>query len=528
MEILMLRDPETFVFGPFRLLVDRRELLSHEGPVRMGSRAFDLLLALVRRQGQVATKDELLAEVWPDTVVEENTLQVQISALRKVFGEEADGTRYLVTIPGRGYRFVVPVGLERAIMPPTTLSPEAETKLTLPDKPSIAVLPFTNMSGDPEQDYFADGIAEEIITALARFPSLFVIARNSSFTYKAKATDVKQIGGELGVRYVLEGSVRKAGSRVRLTGQLIQAESGVHLWADHYDRDLSDIFALQDEMAASIVGVIVPSMQQAEIERIRSKPPDSLDAYDLYLRALPAFYACTRGSNERALQFVELALELDPNYLAATILAENCWSLFAAQGWIPAEQAHLNVIKYARRAGQIDKDNAEALATLARRVCAIERNYEEAVSLAQRAVTLNPNSAVAWRESGYALIYCARAEAALEHLQRAIRLSPRDPRAEDCWAGIALALIQLNRDSEAISAGRNAVQANPNSATAWRAFSAALALDGQIEEARTGAKRLMTIDPNCTLASMMVRYGYTEAARARYFAGLQTAGIPET
>jgi len=526
-----MRDTDAFRFGPFWLLPSRRELLLHEVPVQLGGRAFDLLLALVKRHGQLATKDELMAEVWPDTVVEENNLQVQISALRKVLGGDAESSRYLLTVPGRGYRFGARVEQERpagvTVDTIALLTDSGTAPLPLPDKPSIAVLPFINMSGDPEQEYFADGITEDVITALARFPSLFVIARNSSFTYKARAVDVKLIGDELGVRYILEGSVRKVGNRVRITGQLVQAESGIHIWAEHYDGDLSDIFALQDEMTASVVGAVVPSLQRAEIERARCKPPNSLDAYDLYLRALPAFYACTQESNRQSLQLLEQALALDPNFVAAVILAENCWSLSANQGWLPVPETQPEVMKYARRAVQIDKDNAEALATLARRVSGIERDYEEAISLAERAVALNPNSAVAWRQGGYALIYAGRPEAALAYLERAVRLSPRDARAEDVWAGIALALIQLVRDKEAVAAARKATHGNPNSATACRTLAASLALTGQLDEARAAIRRLLAIDPSCTLTTMALRQGYTDKAKARYFDGMRKAGLLE-
>ncbi len=524
-------DTETYRFGSFALVLGRRELLSHGALVQIGPRAFDLLLALVKRQGTLVTKDELMAEVWPNTVVEENNLQVQISALRKIFTGDPDGSRYLQTVSGRGYRFVAPVEREKsadavAVMPiaPTDFGARP---LPLPDKPSIAVLAFTNMSGDPAQEYFADGITEDIITALARFPSLFVIARNSSFTYKARSVAVKQIGRELGVRYILEGSVRKVGSRVRITGQLVQAENGIHVWAERYDGDLNDIFALQDEMTASVVGAVVPSLQRAEIERARGKPSNSLDAYDLYLRALPAFYACTKENNEEALRLLEKALALDPDFVAALLLAENCWSLKANQGWAPAPETRSEVMRYARRAVQIDKDNADALATLARRTAGIERNYEEANSLAERAIALNPNSAVAWRQGGFSLIYAGRPEAALEYLERAVRLSPRDARSEDSWAGITLALIQLERDNEAVAAGRRATQGNPNSATAWRVLAAALALTGQLDEARNAMRRLLAIDPSCTLAIMTVRQGYADKAKVRYFDGMRKAGLAE-
>ena len=326
---------ETFVFGPFQLVVGSRLLLANGEPIQLGSRAIDLLLTLLRRRGQVVTKDELLAEAWPGTVVEENSLHVQMSALRKALEKYAGGGRFILTIPGRGYRFVAPIkeptSHQQQVIPSAPTSP-----LPLPEKPSIAVLPFSNISGDSEQDYFADGIVEDIITSLARFPSLFVISRNSSFTYKGHAVDIKQVGRELGVRYVLEGSIRKSGNRVRITGQLVHAENGMHVWAERYDGDLNDIFALQDEMTASVVGAVVPSLQHAEIERARGKPPNSLDAYDLYLRALPAFYACTRESNRHALELLEQALALDPNFIAAVLLAENCWSLMVNQGWLPA------------------------------------------------------------------------------------------------------------------------------------------------------------------------------------------------
>src|SRR6185437_4517425 len=233
---------EAFLFGRFRLSTGRRELTANGTPVALGARAFDLLLALVRRNGVVASKDELLAEVWPGTIVEENNLQVQVSSIRKVLGEEAEDGRYLLTVPGRGYRFVAPVERVSEDAAPAPPQPGASAPLPLPEKPSVAVLPFTNMSGDPEQEYFADGMAEEIITALSRCAWLFVIARNSSVTYKGRAVAVRLVGRELGVRYVLEGSVRRGGNRLRFTGQLIDATTGAHIWADRFDDELSDVF----------------------------------------------------------------------------------------------------------------------------------------------------------------------------------------------------------------------------------------------------------------------------------------------
>jgi TolB-like protein/tetratricopeptide (TPR) repeat protein len=381
------------------------------------------------------------------------------------------------------------------------------------------------MSGDPEQDYFADGIVEDIITALSRFPSLFVIARNSSFTYKGRAVDIKDVGRELGVRYVIEGSVRKAGNRVRITGQLIQADSGVHVWAEHYDGDLGDIFALQDEMTASVVGALVPNIQKAEIRRTRDKPPESLDAYDLYLRGLAAFFVWTPEGTDQALQFFERALLLDPNFVPAIIMIENCWGFRLVHGW-PLREALAQSIRYARLAVQLDRENAEALAILARRTPWIRHDYEEAMALADRAVSINPNSSFAWIHSGFAFGYSGQPEKALVHFERALRLSPRDPRAHDGLCGMAVALIQLARDVEATAVARRAIQQNQDFAASWRALAAALALSGHLDEATNAISRVNELDPTCSLESMSHRVGYSEKARARLFEGWRRAGMP--
>jgi TolB-like protein len=273
-------------FGRFRLELGRRELWRDETPIHLGSRVFDILCALVSAKGEVVTKDQLMAHVWSGLVVEESNIHVHVSALRKALDEGTNGRSYVVTVPGRGYRFV---GLPSAS---ATDKPQLDTPrgLPLPDRPSIAVLPFANLSGDAEQEYFADGIVEDIITALSRMRWLFVIARNSSFAYKGRAVDVKQVGRELGVRYVLEGSVRKSVSRVRIAGQLIDTATGAHLWADRFDGGLEDIFDLQDNITASVVSAIAPKLEQAEIERAKRKPTESLDSYDYFLRGMASVY----------------------------------------------------------------------------------------------------------------------------------------------------------------------------------------------------------------------------------------------
>ena len=281
---------EEVTFGRFRFDLARRELSRDGIPVRLGSRALDVLAVLAAARGDVVTKDELLARVWPGQVVEENNLQVQASALRKALDEGKSGQSYLVTVPGRGYRLI---GIAGGSHGPA-----------LPDKPSIAVLPFQNMSDDPQQEYFADGIVEDIITALCHMRWLFVIARDFELRYKGRTADVKQVGRELGVRYVVEGGVRKAAHRVRITAQLIDASTGAHLWADHFDGDLKDIFDLQDQVTASVVGAIAPKLEQAEIERAKRKPTGSFDAYDYFLRGMASTHRMTREATSEALDAV--------------------------------------------------------------------------------------------------------------------------------------------------------------------------------------------------------------------------------
>ena len=336
-------------FGRFRLNLGQRELLRAGAPVRLGSRAMDLLSVLATAKGEVVSKDELLTRVWPGLTVEENNLQVQISALRKVLDEDNSGQSHLVTVPGRGYRLV---GFSD--VPPTP---------ALPDKPSIAVLPFQNMSDDPKQDYFADGIVEDIITALCHIRWLFVIARNSSFAYKGRSVDVKQVARELGVRYVLEGGVRKADQRVRITAQLIDAATGAHLWADHFDGSLEHIFELQDQVTASVVGAISPKLEQAEIDRAKHKPTESLDAYDYFLRGLASAHRVTRDATTEALRLFARATELDPDFASPYGVAAFCYVVRKMNGWM-SNPAALDVAEAARlawRAAELGKDDAVAL-----------------------------------------------------------------------------------------------------------------------------------------------------------------------
>jgi adenylate cyclase len=400
--------------------------------------------------------------------------------------------------------------------------------LPLPDKPSIAVLPFTNMSGDAEQEYFADGVVEDIITALSRVKWLFVIARNSSFTYKGRTVDLKQVGRELGVRYVLEGSIRRAGNRVRITGQLIDAASGAHVWAERYDRDLTDIFALQDEITASVVGAIEPRLRTAEIERAKRKPPESLNAYDLYLRALPHYHALRPEDHEKALDLLHRALEQEPEYQAALTLVALCYLMKVSQGWSEAPDAdRANTIRYSEAALRLDPSDPEATAAAAQCLAFSGRRWPDALALADRAVTLNPNSAYCWDRSGWVRTYVGHSEMAVEHFERAARLSPLDPTAYHRLSGEAIALLQLRRFDQAVAAASEALRLNPAYTTPFRPLAAALAHMGRLDEAQAVAHRLLQVEPSFTISAWSNRTGITEEAKAELVEGMRRAGLSE-
>jgi TolB-like protein len=345
----------SLAFGPFRLDSEAGILFHGAEPTALGQRGVALLVLLVGRAGTPVSEEALLEAAWPAQAVEDSNLTVQIAAIRRTFEDLAGGVDWIETLPRRGYRYIGPAIIADS---PGPAVPEA--RLSLPDKPSVAVLPFSNLSGDPEQNYFADGIVDDIITGLARINWLFVIARNSTFTYKGRAVDVKQVGRELGVRYVLEGSVRKAGGSVRVTGQMIDALTGAHVWAERYDRSSADIFALQDEIALSAVGAIAPSVRRAEIDRVKRKRPDSFDAYDLVLRAQLDVDSGMPEQVTRALVLLERAVELDPAYALAHGNAAMCHHcLFLRAGLQEVNRAAS--IRHARSAILYGQDDATAL-----------------------------------------------------------------------------------------------------------------------------------------------------------------------
>ena len=352
----------------------------------------------------------------------------------------------------------------------------ARPSLPIPDKPSIAVLPFQNMSGDPEQEYFADGMVEDIITGLSRFRSLFVIARNSSFTYKGRAVDVKQVGRELGVRYLLEGSVRKSANRIRIAGQLIDASSGTHLWADRFEGAIENVFELQDQVTASVVGAIAPRLEQAEIERAGRKPTESLDAYDLLLRGLASVYKWTREGNEEALRLFYRAIELDPDFSAAYAAAADCFSRRKGFGWlIDREQEVAEARRLARRAVHLGKDDATVLCDAGLALAYVAGDLDDGAAFLTRALLINPNLAAAWLYSGWAKVWLGEPDQAIEHFAHAIRLSPIDPPLFLMQLGTAHSHFFVGRYDEALSWAKMALRELPDSHAALRAAAASCA-----------------------------------------------------
>jgi len=316
-----------FLFEDHVLDIDRRELRRGAQQIAVGPQVFDLLVYLVQNRERVVTKDDLLDAVWSGRFVSESNLTTRINAARKAIGDSGDEQRLIRTVPRKGFRFVgaVRTAAENATTEVPASTATTRIPLPLPDKPSIAVLPFDNISGDREQEYFADGMVEEIITALSRFRQLFVIARNSTFTYKGQAVDVKQVGRELGVRYVLEGSVRKSNDQVRIAAQLIDATTAAHLWADRFDRPIENIFDLQDRLTASVVGAVAPQLQQAEIDRVKRKPTENLAAYDYFFRGMASLYQWTLEGTNEALRLFRRAVELDPDFASAYGMAAFCY-----------------------------------------------------------------------------------------------------------------------------------------------------------------------------------------------------------
>ncbi|MFL5270040.1 MAG: adenylate/guanylate cyclase domain-containing protein [Stellaceae bacterium] len=406
---------------------------------------------------------------------------------------------------------------------------KAAPVLPLPDKPSIAVLPFQNMSGDPEQEYFADGMVEDIITALSRVKWFFVIARNSSFTYKGRAVDVKKVGRELGVRYVLEGSVRKAGGRVRITGQLIQSETAQHIWADRFDGEVADVFDLQDQITTSVVAAIEPSLRQAEIDRARRKPTERLDAYDCYLRALPHFYALTREGVDEAIVLLNRAIAIDPHFALAKALAARCYAWRNPQGWAAApEEEKAIAVRLGGEALEDGADDPTVLWMVGFALWQLRVDPERALELYDRSLALNANCAQALALRGWALATAGRPDEAVPSLLQAIRLSPYDPEAFFTMSAIGCAYLMAGRFDEAIKWTSRALRERPSFAPALRFHAACLVELGRVDEARDTVAHLLQLEPELTISALRRRAPiFDPKLMNAYLDHLRGAGLPE-
>jgi TolB-like protein len=528
-----------FLFEDYALDTDTRELKRGAELISLAPKVFDLLAYLVRDRERVVSKDDLLEAVWHGRIVSESTLTSHINSVRKAVGDSGEEQRLIRTVARKGIRFIGEVRKERmpgdgarSNEPLKDAGDRADTtrpEFGLPDKPSIAVLPFQNMSGDPDQDYFADGVVEDIIVALSRMRWLFVIARNSSFTYKGRAVDVKQVGRELGVRYVMEGSVRKAANRVRITGQLIDASTGANLWAVRFEGALEDIFDLQDQVTTRVVGAISPRLEQAEIERAKRKPTESLDAYDYFLRGMASFYRRTNKANDEALRLFSKAIELDPDFASACGMAAWCYVWRKINGWMTdVTQEIAEGGRLARLAVELGKDDAVALARAGHAIGFLVGDLDSSVGVLDQALMLNPNLAMAWLFSGWVRAYRGETDVAIEHFALAMRLSPRDPSLYHMQLGTGLAHLLAGRFDDASSWAEKACRDEPNYANAFSVAAASHALAGQLEEARQAMERLRHFYPALRVSNL---HDWFPIRRPEHYAkwteGLRKAGLPE-
>jgi TolB-like protein/DNA-binding winged helix-turn-helix (wHTH) protein len=506
-----------FLFGDCILDPARCELSRGGKAIHVEPQVMDVLLHLIRNREQVVSKDNLLAAVWGGRIVSESTLNNRINAARRAVGDSGARQNFIRTVARRGFRFVGDVRQEpiesksngECIVP----VPGARTRMQANgvegglDKPSIAVLPFANLGNDPEQEYFADGMSEEIITALSRIRWLFVIARNSSFIYKGRNVDVKQVGEELGVRYVLEGSVRRAGERLRIASKLVDATTGASLWAERYDGDLADVFALQDCVAASVAGAIEPTLEAAEIRRSSERPTGDLSAYDLYLRALPHIVSWDKDRIFQAMGLLDEAIRRDGKFGLALAYAACCRVQLKNNAWSPnAEQNRQEGIELARRALQADPDNPIVLANAALALGFFLEDLGSCIALIERALTLNPSFALGWQWSGFLRLLNGELDIAIEHFERSMRLSPtRDRWNSSCLLGIGIARFfgrQFDKAAAILLRSRDEL---PNFATTYRFLAATYAHMGRLEDARAVLKCLHTLTPLVMVRAPMYR-----------------------
>jgi TolB-like protein len=520
-------------FEGFLIDVARGLLLHDTGEeVQLRRKSFELLRLFAENSGALLDRDRINQAIWPDVVVDDNGLTQCIRDIRRVLHDEAQ--KIIRTVPRRGYIFTSKV---------TTVARQPGSRSTndalpLPDKPSIAVLPFQNMSGDPDQEYFSDGIAEDITTALSRVRSLFVIARNSAFAYKGTSPDIRKISRELGVRYVLEGSVRKYGHRVRITVQLIETESGTHIWADRFDGSLDDVFDLQDRITASVVAKIAPMVRNAEIQRAQRAPTNNPQAYDLLLRAMSHYRSWTRAGYEEAVRLLRQAITIDPNYaLGYAHLSAILW-MMCSQGWVDrSDPTVADMLDLARTALTLDGEDPEVLIMVGSATALPGGDFNGGIAMINKAIALNPNSAVAFRTAGGLYARAGDSTRAFASFDQAERLDPLDYGPSGYsrqHSGQIVAHFVTGAYDAALECCDKSLRDRPRSAAPLRYRAACLGLLGRLEEARQTVQRLRELVPDFTIARARRHIEFDmnnlfgkPSDRAAFYEGLRRAGVPE-
>ena len=526
-----MRDARTnrlLVFDTFKVDLDAACVLANDSIVNVEPQVFELIAFLVSHRGRLVSYDEIVENVWRGRIISDAAIATRVNAARKALGDDGASQRVIKTVRGRGLRFELSPrneGPSEGLAPRAGPASSGDVGEIESEMPSIAVLPFENMSSDADQGYFADGIVEDIITGLSRVRQLFVIARNSTFTYKGRSVDVRQVGRELGVRYVLEGSVRKAGQKVRITGQLIETGTGHHIWADRFDGELADVFALQDRITSSVIGAIQPSIRSAEVARSRRKRSESLDAYDLYMQALPHVSALDRASNASALTLLEQALERDPSYGSALAMAAWCHAQRCVYSWTDDfARDSRRALELAERAVHQSGDDSFSLSMLGA-AHTLVRDFDCAQELLSRAVTHDPNCSWGWNRFGWLHGYRSRAADSIECFEKAIRLSPLDPMNFNCYFGIGAAHYIEQRHDQAIDWMEKALATNPSARWIYRQLVPAYTDAGRDAAAADGLRLLLQDYPAMTCAEVRAAMLYSKPVMERICAGLARAGL---
>lgn len=512
-----------FLFEDFVLDCDRRELRQSAALVPVEPKVFDFLEYLIRNRERVVSREELIATVWRGRFISDSALATCISEARAAVADHGALQRLIKTLPRKGLRFIGTVAQEE--FEAVHAGNGSSGNPALPNRPSIAVLPFQNIGNDPEQEYFADGFVEDVISGLSRIKWLFVIARNSSFAYKGKPIDIRQVGRELGVRYVLEGSVRKAGNTLRVSGQLIDAQTGAHLWTERFDRPHADVFALQDDLTMSVVGAIEPSLRRVEMERAKRKRPDSLDAYDLVLRALPYCYGHTDEDAAKAVPLLKKAIEIEPEYAAAHAPLAWCYHGRFRSGRHQEDQAA--ALHHARAAITFGADDATALAVAGFVIALNQHDLRTASAVFDRALELCNSNIFALSCSALIMSFSNQTEPATERAQRALRMSPFDSINYLAYNALAICHFTTKQYESSRDAARLSVQLNPRFSLSHLFLAAALTRLGENEEAARAAERALVLDSAFTIRRFSALAGFEPAVFEPLADAWRKLGLPE-